>query len=53
MEWTTKTVDNLRKSVEREEPVDKRKYYLRIQGELINKSNKKSHELRKNIVVLE
>ena len=53
MEWTTKTVDNLRKSVEREELVDKRKYYLRIQGEIFDKSDKKSHELRKNIVVLE
>ena len=49
----TKTVGNLRKSVEREELVDKNKYYLKLQGEIFDKSDKKSHELRKNIVVLE
>ena len=53
MEWTTKTVDNLRKFVEREESVNKRKDYLWIQGEIFDKSYKKSHELSKNIVVLE
>ena len=53
MEWTTKTVDNLRKSVEREELPDKRKDDLRIQGEIFDKSEQKSHELRENIVVLE
>ena len=41
MEWTTKTVDNLRKIVEREELVDKRKGYLGIQREIFDKSNKK------------